>query len=299
MSEPPLISVVIPSVNGLPVLEDCLAALNDQDGDISIEILVVDRCGEQLRSMTRRRFPGVILLPVEGKPSIPAMRAIGIARARGRVIAMLEDHCMVNRNWCAVLEREHRAGHEVVGGAVENGSVERIVDWAAFFCEYSRFMPPVPWGVVPAITGNNTVYDRHVLERLGPALHDEVWEAFLHQRISDLGVPFHSAPDLVVRHKKEFGYLYFLAQRYHYSRSFAAMRLAAAPRWKRFAYACGAVLLPALLMSRITADVFRKRFYLPRFLLALPVLATFLGAWSVGEAVGALSGGGRSLAEVE
>jgi hypothetical protein len=42
----------------------------------------------------------------------------------------------------------HRAPYEegalAVGGAVENGSVERTVDWAAFFCEYARFMPARP-----------------------------------------------------------------------------------------------------------------------------------------------------------
>jgi hypothetical protein len=97
--------------------------------------------------------------------------------------------------------------------------------------------------VVREITGNNSAYARAVLERLGPEARAEVWEAFLHDRLRALGVAFQSDPDLAVTHKKRFGYLHFLAQRYHYSRSFAGMRLEASPWWKRVGYACATPLL--------------------------------------------------------
>lgn len=67
---------------------------------------------------------------------------------------------------------------------------------------------------------SNSVYDRETLDLLGAELADEVWEGFLHQRMKELGVPFHCDPELVVSHKKEFGFWYFMSQRYHYSRSF-------------------------------------------------------------------------------
>jgi len=177
--------------------------------------------------------------------------------------------------------------------------VDRTVDWAAFFCEYVKFMPPVPRGVVAEIAGNNSVYDRGVLERLGPEALEEVWESFLHDRMRALGVPFHSDPDLVVVHKKRFGYLYFLSQRYHYSRSFAGMRMKGSPWWKRLAYASATPLLPGLLMGRMTATVARKRRHGARFLQATPAIATFLISWAWGEAVGALLGPGQSLQRVE
>jgi hypothetical protein len=41
------LSVFIPSVNGLPILLECLDALRAQaDSGIAIEFLVVDRCGD-------------------------------------------------------------------------------------------------------------------------------------------------------------------------------------------------------------------------------------------------------------
>jgi glycosyltransferase involved in cell wall biosynthesis len=295
----PLVSVVIASVNGLPAIAECLDALARQEGGPEAEVLVVDRCGEETRRALRGRFPDVQVIAADAGTSVPALRALGMARAKGRMIAVLEDHCNVERGWLRAIARQREAGALVVGGAVENGSVERTVDWAAFFCEYARFMPPVPRGVVREITGNNSVYDRAALARLGPEAGAEVWESFLHERMRVLGVPFQSDPDLVVIHKKSEGYLHFLAQRYHYSRSFAGMRLHGSPWWKRVGYACATPLLPPLLMARMAATVARKRRHGARFLQSAPVLATFLLSWAWGEAVGALLGPGRSLERVE
>jgi GT2 family glycosyltransferase len=295
----PLVSVVIASVNGFPALGECLQALALQEGEVPAEVLVVDRCGAETRAAVRARFPSVQVIEAGPGTSVPALRAMGMARAGGSMIAILEDHCNVERGWLLAIARQREAGALVVGGAVENGSVARAVDWAAFFCEYARFMPPVPRGVVREITGNNSVYDRATLARLGPEARAEVWESFLHQRLRELGVPFHSDPDLAVTHKKTFGYAQFLAQRYHYSRSFAAMRLRGAPWWKRMAYACATPLLPPLLMGRMIGVLARKRRHAARFVQASPALATFLVSWAWGEAAGALFGAGRSLERVE
>lgn len=294
----PLVSVVIASVSGMPAIGECLEALTHQDGG-EAEILVVDRCGGETRAAVRSRFPSVEVVVAGPETSIPALRALGTARARGRMIAVLDDDCIVDRGWLKAAARHGDLSALAVGGAVENGSVERAVDWAAFFCEYARFMPPVPRGVVSEITGNNTLYDREALARLGPEARGEVWEPFLHERMRVLGIPFQSDPDLAVVHKKSWGYFHFLTQRYHYSRSFAAMRLQGAPWWKRLGYACATPLLPPLLMGRMVGTLARKRRHGARFVQASPILATFLVSWAWGEAVGALLGPGRSLERVE
>lgn len=297
--DPPLVSVVIASVSGFPALGECLDALGRQDGAAGAEIIVADRCGAETRAALRARFPSALVVAADPGTSIPALRAAGIARARGRMIAILDDHCHAAPGWLRAIGRQHETGALVVGGAVENGSVERVVDWAAFFCEYARFMPPVPRGEVGEITGNNTVYDRGVLETLGADGRAELWESFLHERLRARGVRFRSDPDLSVSHKKAVGYLQFLSQRYHYSRSYAGMRLHGAPWWRRLAYACATPVLPPLLLGRMVATVARKRRHAARFAQAVPVLATFLLGWAGGEAVGALLGPGRSLERVE
>ena len=299
MTEAPLVSVVIPCVNGLPSIAECLEALARQADAAPAQVLVVDRCGEDTRAALRHRFPDVEVVAAEARTTIPALRAMGVARARGRMVAFLEDHCNADPSWLHMIERAHREGRQAVGGAVVNGSVERVVDWAAFLCEYARFAPPLPRGAAPEITGNNSAYDRALLERLSRELGGEVWESFLHARMRELGVPLFCEPDLLVSHKKRFGFAYFLSQRYHYSRSFAGMRLAGARPWKRLAYACATALLPALLLARMIATLAPKRAYWRAFAIALPVILVFLTAWALGEAIGALLGPGDSLERVE
>ena len=295
----PLVSVVVASVNGLPFIALCLDALRRQEGNVPAEVVVVDRCGEAIRASLREQFPGVRVLAAPPGTPIPALRALGIAQSRAPLVAIIEDHCNVGSAWLLTIDRARRAGHRVIGGAVENGSVERLVDWAAFFCEYARFMPPLRLGPVEEVTGNNVVYDRATLSAVGAEDMDGSWEFFLHARLKERGVPFHCEPELLVSHRKEFGFKYFLQQRYHYSRSFAGMRLRGAPLWKRVAYAAATPLLPPALFARIAWAVAQRRRYWGRFVQSAPILAVFLGSWAWGEAAGAIGGPGDSLSRVE
>ena len=297
----PAISVVIASVNGFPSIGECLDCLARQEDKIAYEVLVMDRCDAKTRQEIRRRFPQpeIQLVEVFDDPSIPKLRAMGIAQARGKLVAILEDHCNVPPDWFRTIMRLHEAGHQVMSGAVENAAVDRVVDWAVFFCEYARFMPPIRAGTVDEIAGNCAIYTREVLDRVGPELREEMWEPFLHARMREMRIPFYCDPALTVAHKKEFGFWYFLTQRYHYSRSFAGMRMRAAPLWKRIAYSGGTVLLPALLFARMTKTVCEKGRHRLKFFLAAPIIGFFLISWAWGEAVGALFGPGDSLARVE
>jgi glycosyltransferase involved in cell wall biosynthesis len=301
MTDTPLVSIVIASVNGMPMIGECLDAIVNQKGDVPYEVLVVDRCGEPTRAEIRKRFPhnNVTIIAAPKHTSIPKLRAIGMTRAGGRLIAILEDHVNVVPTWLEGIQRLHMAGHQVMGGPVENAAVARITDWAVFFCEYAHFMSPTPHGVVSSVAGSNAVYDRRALERVGPSLHDEVWEGFLHQKLAALGIPFYCDPALTVYHKKVFGFWYFMSQRYHYSRSFAGTRLAGGPAWKRLAYFGATALLPPLLLWRMATTIWPKRDHRSTFLATVPLMCAFLVSYAWGEAVGAVLGPGDSLARVE
>lgn len=298
--EIPLVSVVIASVNGGNSIECCLQALHSGSRGIPFEVVVVDCCDAVTRA-TIRRFPSrsVRLVEVEGRPSIPRLRAIGMAAAHGKMIAILEDHCNVGPDWFAAVERAWQAGHGAVGGVIENGATERLIDWAIFFCEYARFMPPVQGGKSTEITGNNSLYRRELLEHLETTLDEDVWEFFLHRRLQEMGVDFWIDPHLIVTHEKVFGFFSFVAQRYHYSRSFAGMRLEDASKTHRLAYACATPLLFPLLFWRITRTVWRKGRFRSTLLRSVPLILTFLVPWVWGEAVGALFGPGDSSSKVE
>lgn len=297
----PLVSVVIASVNGIDLLTECLEHLVRQEGGHPYEVLVVDRCGETLRQDLKRRFPQPeiqVFAAPEGT-SIPKLRAMGMTQARGKTVAILEDHCNVNPNWFDTIARLTAEGCEAMGGPVRNGAVDRLIDWAVFFVEYARFMPPIAAGEVGAIAGSSAVYDRAMLGRLGPELGQEVWEHVLHARMHELGVKFVNDPGLEVEHKKEFPFGYFMSQRYHYSRSFAGTRLEGASIVKRIAYAGATVLLPPLLLWRMARILAGKGGQMSRFVAAFPLLLAFMASYAWGEAMGALTGPGDSLARVE
>ena len=294
----PKLSVVIASVNGPPWIFSCLDALQSQDSDAPYEVLVMDRCGEDVRAAIRARFPEppVIVAACEEGTPIPKLRALGLARARAPLVAVLEDHVSVKRSWRRAALRGYGEGRRVMGGPVENGATRRLVDWAAFYIEYAPFLPPSPPGLV---AGSAAVYDGDLLRATLKETGDDVWEMFVHARMKARGEDFHSDPELGVSHDKEFAFGYFVSQRYHYSRSFAAMRLRGAPLWKRAAYAAATPLLVPLVLARLARTVLFKEGHRARFLLALPLVLAFLMSYAWGEAVGALAGPGDSLARVE
>ena len=53
----PDLSVVVPSVNSWSDLRGALEALYAQRGDLTLEVLVVERVGELVRASLRQHFP--------------------------------------------------------------------------------------------------------------------------------------------------------------------------------------------------------------------------------------------------
>ncbi len=295
----PKISVIIPSVTGLPVIAECLSALDSQKCDFAFEVIVVDRTEDKTAKYICEHFPRVKLIKLSAPCGIPEMRAVGMAQASGEFLAITEDHCIVPKSWLAEIIKAHESGYQVVGGAVENGSPERLIDWAVFLCEYSAFMPPIAAGETEFITGNNTSYKRSLIEQADESLKNDYWEYFLQGELKALGTKFLSAPTLVVSHKKEFGFFYFLSQRFHYSRSFAAMRKRKSSAAEQIIYLLYTPVLPFHLIWRIARNVKRKRRNRKEFFLSLPLLLIFMGSYALGELAGQLFGSGDSLFEVE
>lgn len=297
--ETPSISVIIASVNGLPMIAETLRALEAQSARGRAEVLVLDCSTEEVRRAIRERFPWVDLVAFDERLSIPELRVRGLRRARGAIVAFLEDHCSPRPDWLERLAALHSAlPHAVISGGVVNGATRRTCDWAHYFCEYASVAPPLPEGETAHVAGNCASYKRAALEALGAEALRPRWEYFLHQRLLERGHRFYCDPRLEVRHDISFSLAELLRQRFHYSRSFAAMRAEGATLGRRSALAAAALLLPALVLARIVASVASRRRHLRQLAAAAPVLVLLGLAWGLGELVGAVAGAGASLERV-
>ncbi|MDX6409505.1 MAG: hypothetical protein QOE13_2576 [Gaiellaceae bacterium] len=286
--------MVVASVNGLPYVEECLEALAANCPEA--EVIVADWTDEATRSRIRDRWPATRLLSFDEPTAVPELRAAGIAAARAPYVAVIEDHCVVVNGWSRALVDAHRAGHSVVGGPIRN-TAPRLRDWAAFLCEYSEHMEPMPTGPVRTLPGMNIGYDRAALAEIGDLLAEGRWESWLHPRLAEKGFGFRSEEKALVEHIKDFDIRHFASQCFHYARSHAGMRNEELGR-RRFLYALGSPALVPLLYSRIARNVVRKRRHRGKLLLTTPLILAYLSVWALGEAVGYTLGGGRSLLKV-
>lgn len=293
----PDVSIVVPSVNNWSDLHDCLAALAVQTG-ARVEMLVVDRRGPFMREMVRRHFPEATVLAMPPGATIPQMRARAIAAARAPAVAVIEDHVIVPPDWAARMLAALSEGHDVVAGSIENAATGRLMDWAAFLCEYSASLPPLPSGPAEGVPGNNVIYRKSVLDRYAAVLAEGKWENRLHDAMRADGIALIMRPEIVVGHKMHYTFWLYFSQRFLYSRSFAGARLDGTALPRRLAYGAAACALPPLLFWRTLRRILDKGRHRAELFRSLPLIALFTLSWGAGEAAGAWLGPGRALSRV-
>ncbi len=96
------LSVVVAAWNGTRSLEQCLASLEKQVVDSSdTEVIVVSNDGGKARETIDEHYSFVKYIPLAEDKTVPELRAQGVYRASGEIVALLEDHCTFDENWCA------------------------------------------------------------------------------------------------------------------------------------------------------------------------------------------------------
>ncbi len=291
------LSVVIPSVNSIEDLRGCLNALRSQK-NASLEIIVVDRLGEPVRTALAAEYPEVIVVGMAHDATIPMMRARGFEAASADAIGVIEDHVIVPDDWARKLLNALETGADVAGGPIENAATETQIDWAAFLCEYSACLPPLQGGESTWLPGNNIVYRRSVLDRYKSVIDQGKWENHLHDAMRADGIKLLLLPDLIVGHKMHYTFNLYMSQRYLYARSYAGARVADKPTHIRLAYGLAAFALPPLLFVRTLRTIISKGQHLDRLWPSIPMLVAFVLSWGAGEVRGYWFGAGNSLSKV-
>ncbi|MBI4454515.1 MAG: glycosyltransferase [Acidobacteria bacterium] len=291
----PKLSVVVTSTGGDAYLTVCLDGLLEQAHGVELVVAVVG--DEATARRVREAYPEVHLLSFERGLSLPQARYRALQVCKGEVVAFTKDTCTVRRDWCRRLMDLHRQNsHGVIGGAIDFCSREDGCNWAAFFCEYACLLPPLLQSKDPAMS--NVSYKRQILETFKEVFSSGNWETLTHENLHTRGVRFLARPDLLVDYRKTFGFTEFLTQRYHFARSFAGMRAAQVPLWRRVFWTLGSPFLPVLFLTRLTRLLIPVTQYRKKFLASSPWLLLFLCAGAWGELRGYLQGAGDSAVKV-
>jgi hypothetical protein len=288
--EAPALSVVVIVFAGGRHLGPCLDGLARQAG-ARAEIIVAFDSTLRLPADLRERHPDVRMLPVAGAPTPAELRAQAVALARGRVVALLEDHCVPEPDWCERILAAHQGSHAAVGGCVEKGFApgarsDSALNWAIYLTDYSRYMPPLPAGPAASLTDCNVSYRRSELDRIRDAWAVEFHENVVHERLRALGATLWLDPTVLVREHRDLAIGEALRDRYAFGRLFASTRVAGAPVTRRAAYAAASVLLPPVLVWRAARNLLARRRHLAQLPRSLPALVLVTSAWMAGELLG-------------
>lgn len=215
------------------------------------------------------------------------LRAVGLNLAKAPIVALLEDHGTPSANWCdAVLAAHRNSDASGVGGAVENG-LDRLLNWAVYYCDFGRYQNPVPSGPVEFLSDSNVSYKRDALWSVKHLWADAFHETSVNWQLCRNGATLLLDPAMVVyQTRQNLRFFAALRERFVWGRSFAGTRALEISSLHRVLFAALSFLLPFVLTLRILALGIKKKRFLTKLLLSLPIIFLLQNFWALGEFVG-------------
>ena len=311
----PLVSVVIPCRNGELTLPSCLDALNQQTlAAADFEVIVADgRSTDATATIAQKKQAQVVDNPGRGAA---AGRNAGIAHARAKYVAFLDDDCIPPPDWLANALREiEHSSAGAVGGALRcppgSSSWSEAID--IIFGLSTRAAKSVqgrrievqttqPMAVLD-IPGGNCILRREAALAVGP-YDEDLWaeDVDLHLRLRQAGYVLQHAPSMVCDHAHKASVQSFFRQARRYAigrvQVSAKHQVPLAPAHHLVAWlgilsaillVLGIVLMPQLtltlllsgaLISGALAGLVRRRMAVT---VLFPVAAaTFIAGWTLG-----------------
>ena len=295
MAHRPPLSIVIGTGEGWPYVRDLVSALAAEATAVEAEIVIAD--GSAHAEPTAAQLdPPVHWLKAPGK-SVFELYALGIGAARGEVVALTEDHALPRPGWIAAVLRAHAAHPEAaaIGGAIENGSPDALIEWASYFTTQGPHMAPLGDRAVPMTTNEaNVSYKRWALERYAPADSSGFMAILYNRRLADAGELLWVDDRMVVDHFETTGLAWTTSIHYHNGRTISAFRRArgmATGDWGRMAVT---YMLPAWRVARAVRTGLAKGRLRRELLLSTPLALWLEYVQATGHLMGYLRGPGDS-----
>ena len=286
------LSVIVVTRQGWPAISPCIDALVDQVRGVGGELIVLDASGMAKPELG----PPVRWLSKPSSMSVFQLRQAAYGETRGNIVALTEDHCRVPSDWCEWILRQHADHPEAIaiGGAVDNGTRDHLVDWAAFFITQIPFVAPLDNGPADRITGPaNLSYKRAALERMpdhGSFGAIELFDSMTLRRDDDVLLLDDSHP---VLHDQSMGFGPTTAIEFHNGRTLGGYQRMRMDRrdWLRIA---GFPVLPIYRSARTIRMALTKRVPKATLAASLPMVVWLQYSAGAGELLGYALGPGDS-----
>ncbi len=294
MDRPPL-TIVIGTGEGWPYIRDLLGAIRTDAEAAGAEIVVAD--GSVAPEPSRDAIGPAVRWIKKEAPSVFWLYARALREARGEVVALTEDHAIPRPGWVPAIIRAHADHPEAaaIGGAIENGSTESLLDWASYFSAQGPHMGPLGDQAVRMTTNEaNVSYKRWALEDLDD--NDGLgFMAILHnRRLAESGAILRDDDRMVVDHMETIGFVGQTAIHFHNGRSIAGFRRRngmSAEEWLRMGVA---LVLPAWRTVRIVRTGLAKGRQRDKLLASAPWTLWLEYAQGMGHLAGYATGPGDS-----
>lgn len=139
MSNPPPLSIVIPTRDDVAALEPVLEALEQQVERTGAEVILV---GPLVPALA----PSWVRVVEMRDDDIFRLRMVGLREMRGAVVAIGEDHAVPREDWCEAIVRAHREHPEspAVVGCMRNGTATTLGGRSNFLAFAAPFQAPMP-----------------------------------------------------------------------------------------------------------------------------------------------------------
>lgn len=175
----PLVSVIVPSLNGAHLLTDCLASLERQTYP-NVEVIVADGAStDRTPSLLQTRFPRVRYLRLRRNLGFAGNVNAGLRAAHGEVLCLLNNDAEADPGWVAanVETLEKHPGIGAVASKVLYADGQTINSAGDLFCrdgsarQRGNGQPDTAeWDAVTPVfgaTGGAAAYSRAMLDDVG------------------------------------------------------------------------------------------------------------------------------------
>ena len=290
-SESPELSIVIASYDARWSIEMCIDSLRLQKTSRTFETILVDSSTDGTGDLVRQRYPEVKLITSASRLFPGDARNLGLKVAQAKIIAFLDTDCFVEPGWVDAIIEAHRTPHLLVSSVILNGTPDRPVAWAYYFCEFSHWLPGGAIREIREAAGCCLSFKREAYEAYGPFLEGTYSsDTAFHRRAWRDGHKVYLDPAIRIFHRTEYNVREYLSHVAYHRRCYARVQV----RETRMGLAgrLGHLLLtpalPFLLLAAIGARVAQRRCFIGEFLDCLPLVFAGLCARAWGEFLGFL-----------